>query len=205
MLDAGGSASVDEEIAQAASLASTVGVTSMLSFAVGRTGGPLRLVTISSLDVAGIASRSRRRAEAVTDRRLRGAVAALSSVGAGVATLPPSPTLRYTPLACASGGCETVQTSRYAEYLAGVPVAALGLWCVTSHSPLRRRRGNRSPAPPERCSRCRASPSAPTSCTCRRSSSTPTARRCLASDAVLILLGARDAFSCRAPRCRSSS
>ena len=55
MLDAGGSASVDEEIAQAASLASTVGVTSTPSFAVGRTGGPLRLVTISSLDVAGIA------------------------------------------------------------------------------------------------------------------------------------------------------
>ena len=39
--------------------------------------------------------------------------------------------LTHTPLACASGGCETVQTSRYAE-LAGVPVAALGLACYVA-------------------------------------------------------------------------
>ena len=60
------------------------------------------------------------------ERSLRIASAALSAVGAAIAGY-----LVYvhetggSPL-CVSGGCETVQSSSYAE-LAGIPVATLGL------------------------------------------------------------------------------
>jgi len=62
----------------------------------------------------------------VTDRRLRGAVLLLSLVGAGVAAYLTVAHFGHVRIACATGGCETVQTSRYAE-VAGVPVAAIGL------------------------------------------------------------------------------
>jgi len=55
MLDTRHSASVDDAISQAASLAHQAGVNSTPSFAVGPTGGRLELVNISSLDVGGIA------------------------------------------------------------------------------------------------------------------------------------------------------
>jgi uncharacterized membrane protein len=63
----------------------------------------------------------------VSDRQLRLLIAVLGLVGAGIAGY-----LTYVhyagvrPLCLASGGCETVQSSRYAE-LASVPVAVLGL------------------------------------------------------------------------------
>jgi uncharacterized membrane protein len=58
--------------------------------------------------------------------RVRPAVAVLCVAGLGIAAY-----LTYTHYAgvapvCTSGGCEKVQTSRYAT-LAGVPVAAIGL------------------------------------------------------------------------------
>jgi uncharacterized membrane protein len=63
--------------------------------------------------------------------RLRIAIAALAAVGAAIAGY-----LTYVHYAgvapvCTTGGCEKVQTSKYAE-LAGVPVALLGLiaYCV---------------------------------------------------------------------------
>ena len=62
----------------------------------------------------------------MTDARLRSLSAILALLGAGISAY-----LLYvrgsggTPL-CATGGCETVQGSRYAE-VAGIPVAALGL------------------------------------------------------------------------------
>jgi uncharacterized membrane protein len=61
----------------------------------------------------------------VTARRLRAAVAILSLVGLGLAAYLLH--VRYTGgvVACTSGGCETVQSSRYSALL-GVPVAALG-------------------------------------------------------------------------------
>jgi uncharacterized membrane protein len=62
----------------------------------------------------------------VSDRRLRAAILALSTLGAGIAAYLTAAHLAHVRVACATGGCETVQTSRYAE-LAGVPVAALGL------------------------------------------------------------------------------
>ena len=63
----------------------------------------------------------------MSDRSLRVAIAALATVGVGIAAY-----LTYVhyaglhPLCLASGGCEQVQSSRYAK-LAGVPVAVLGL------------------------------------------------------------------------------
>jgi uncharacterized membrane protein len=62
----------------------------------------------------------------MSERVLRLASAALAAAGAGL-----SGWLLYVretggTLACSTGGCETVQSSPYAE-LAGVPVAALGL------------------------------------------------------------------------------
>ena len=64
----------------------------------------------------------------MTDQRLRRIAGALSIVGIGVAGY-----LTYVhyaglrPVCGISHGCETVQTSRYA-YLAGLPVALLGLF-----------------------------------------------------------------------------
>ncbi len=66
-----------------------------------------------------------RRASGV-DRRLRGAILVLSTLGAGIAAYLTYAHFAHVQVACVTSGCETVQTSRYAE-LAGVPVAAFGL------------------------------------------------------------------------------
>jgi uncharacterized membrane protein len=62
----------------------------------------------------------------VNERWLRFGVAALALVGASVAAYLLY--VRHTggELLCTNGGCEVVQSSRYAEVF-GVPVAALGL------------------------------------------------------------------------------
>jgi uncharacterized membrane protein len=62
----------------------------------------------------------------MTDRRLRLAMAALALVTTGIAAY-----LVYTHYAggsvvCSTGGCETVERSRYADVF-GVPVALVGL------------------------------------------------------------------------------
>jgi uncharacterized membrane protein len=62
----------------------------------------------------------------VSERALRAGIAAVAAAGIGLAAY-----LLYTretggQLICSTGGCETVQSSRYAEIF-GVPVAALGL------------------------------------------------------------------------------
>jgi len=62
----------------------------------------------------------------VTDRRLRLAVGVLSAAGAAVAGYLVYARYTDTTLACATGGCETVQRSDYA-LIAGIPVAVLGL------------------------------------------------------------------------------
>ena len=63
--------------------------------------------------------------------RLRAATAAVCLAGVGIAAYLTY--VHYAGIApvCTSGGCEKVQTSRYAE-LGGVPVALLGLvaYCV---------------------------------------------------------------------------
>lgn len=61
-----------------------------------------------------------------SDKRLRGAILVLSALGAGIAAYLTYAHLAHVQVACVTSGCETVQTSRYAD-LAGVPVAALGL------------------------------------------------------------------------------
>ena len=62
----------------------------------------------------------------MTDRRLRAAIAVLAVLGAGIAAYLTVAHLTHTQVACVTGGCETVQSSKYSE-LVGVPVAAIGL------------------------------------------------------------------------------
>ena len=62
----------------------------------------------------------------MSDRTLRAAIAALALVGAAVAAYLVYARYSGTQLACTTGGCETVQHSRYAK-AAGIPVAVLGL------------------------------------------------------------------------------
>jgi uncharacterized membrane protein len=62
----------------------------------------------------------------VSDRTLRAALVALSLVGAAVAGYVLVSHWTDAGLICSTGGCETVQSSEYAEVL-GLPVAALGL------------------------------------------------------------------------------
>jgi len=58
--------------------------------------------------------------------RLRTATAAACLVGIGIAAYLTYVHYSHTAPVCTTGGCETVQKSKYAE-LAGVPVALLGL------------------------------------------------------------------------------
>ena len=62
----------------------------------------------------------------VTDRALRGMVAALAILGVAVAGYITYSRFAHVSITCTSGGCETVQASRYSE-LAGIPVSVLGL------------------------------------------------------------------------------
>ena len=62
----------------------------------------------------------------MNDRRLRAAVAGLSLVGLGIAGYLTYTRYSGAQIACATGGCETVQKSSYST-VAGIPVAVLGL------------------------------------------------------------------------------
>ncbi len=62
----------------------------------------------------------------MTDRTLRGAIAALALAGVAITSYLVYARYSGTRLACTTGGCETVQHSRYAK-AAGIPVAVLGL------------------------------------------------------------------------------
>lgn len=62
----------------------------------------------------------------MSDGALRGAVAALAAAGVAVTSYLLWARWTSTELLCSTGGCETVQSSSYAELL-GVPVAAVGL------------------------------------------------------------------------------
>lgn len=58
--------------------------------------------------------------------KLRAAIATAAVIGGGIAAYLTYVHYAHTAPICLSGGCETVQKSKYAE-LAGVPVALLGL------------------------------------------------------------------------------
>jgi len=73
-----------------------------------------------------VGARRCRDAEGVSDRTLRGVIAALALAGAAVAAYLVYARYTGTQLACTTGGCETVQHSKYAK-AAGIPVAVLGL------------------------------------------------------------------------------
>jgi uncharacterized membrane protein len=61
----------------------------------------------------------------VSDRSLRIAVALLALVGAGIAGYLTYARYAHVSIACSTGGCETVQSSEYAE-IVGLEVASLG-------------------------------------------------------------------------------
>jgi uncharacterized membrane protein len=62
----------------------------------------------------------------VSERTLRAAIGALAIAGLAVAGYLTYARYAHVELICSTGGCETVQGSRYAV-VAGVPVAVLGL------------------------------------------------------------------------------
>jgi uncharacterized membrane protein len=62
----------------------------------------------------------------VSDRALRAAVAILALAGTGIAAYLTYAKYADATIACTTGGCETVQSSKYAEIL-GLPVPVLGL------------------------------------------------------------------------------
>lgn len=62
----------------------------------------------------------------MSERTVRSASAVLAALGAGIAGYLLYARETGATLACTTGGCETVQSSRYAEVL-GVPVPALAL------------------------------------------------------------------------------
>jgi uncharacterized membrane protein len=62
----------------------------------------------------------------VSERALRASIAAVATAGIGLAAYLLYARETGADLVCTTGGCETVQSSRYAEIF-GVPVAALGL------------------------------------------------------------------------------
>jgi uncharacterized membrane protein len=62
----------------------------------------------------------------MSDGRLRVAVLALAAAGAAIAGYLLYERWTGGTIACSTGGCETVQESKYAK-IAGVPVALLGL------------------------------------------------------------------------------
>lgn len=62
----------------------------------------------------------------MSERALRVAATVLSLAGVGVSAYLTYAHYADVPVACSTGGCETVLRSRYAE-LAGLPVAVLGL------------------------------------------------------------------------------
>ena len=62
----------------------------------------------------------------MTERWLRAAIAVLALAGIAVTSYLVYARYTGTRLACTTGGCETVQHSKYAK-AAGIPVAVLGL------------------------------------------------------------------------------
>lgn len=70
---------------------------------------------------------------------LRAAILVTSVAGAAIAAYLTYTHYSHVAPICTSGGCETVQHSRYAE-LAGIPVAVLGLigYCALAATTLRR-------------------------------------------------------------------
>jgi uncharacterized membrane protein len=62
----------------------------------------------------------------IDDRRLRAAIGLLALAGAAVSAYLVYTRYTGTTIVCSTGGCETVQHSKYAK-AAGIPVAVLGL------------------------------------------------------------------------------
>ena len=62
----------------------------------------------------------------MTERTIRLVAGMFAAAGVAITTYLLVARLTDSALVCTTGGCETVQSSRYAEVL-GIPVAALGL------------------------------------------------------------------------------
>jgi uncharacterized membrane protein len=63
----------------------------------------------------------------VTDRHLRVAICVLAAAGVAICAYLLYERWTGGPLVCSTGGCETVQESKYSK-IAGIPVALLGLF-----------------------------------------------------------------------------
>ena len=103
----------------------SVRINSTPSFLIGKTGEQLEPVDVTSLGPGGPPF-DQRAARSVTDVRLRRAIAVLALVGAGIAGYPAVVRALGEAPVCSTGGCESVQSSDYAEVV-GIPVALLGL------------------------------------------------------------------------------
>ena len=126
MLEASDSAEVTAAIEEAAADAEADGISGTPSFLLGETGGELQRAGDLVPGAGGVPHGHRRAAPRVNDRPLRIAVAALALLGTGIAAYLTYAKYADATIACATGGCETVQSSEYAEVL-GLPVPVLGL------------------------------------------------------------------------------
>ena len=101
------------------------GFTGTPSFSLGKTGGAQKPIDTSQVDARAVHGRDRSAARAMTDQRcLRLAAVGLAALGLAIAIYLTYVHYRGLKVLClSSGGCETVQASRYAK-LGGVPVAA---------------------------------------------------------------------------------
>ena len=104
---------VEQQLDAAEAAARMAAVPGTPYFRVRREGGVAETLPVDSYDPAAFTGEARRPARPVSDRALRAAVLALSLVGAAVAAYVLTARLGDTDLYCVTGGCETVQSSRY--------------------------------------------------------------------------------------------
>ena len=122
---------VDRELTKSAQAAQAAGVAGTPAFQIGRTGRLSRARPGQLARARGTATGDRVRARQVSDHRLRLASAFLALAGAAVSGYLLWVRETGANLICATGGCETVQSSQYSEIL-GMPVALLGLACYVA-------------------------------------------------------------------------
>ena len=118
--------SVEPDLKHAADAATQAGVHGTPAFQLGPTGGRLEPPRRQLARPGGDRPGSRGIARPMSERTARLASAVVAVLGAAISAYLLYVRQTGGTLVCSTGGCETVQSSTYAELL-GVPVAALGL------------------------------------------------------------------------------